>query len=671
MRSDRQNLASRSGALVETHTTFQPRVFVFHFIFGAMLLILVSGLAYQQLIKSSSYHEAERVQNQRRIIVPGPRGNIYDREGRLLVGNKPRFAVVLYLDELRSQFRREYIQIRKNYREAGDRDMPTAHQMELIARATVVQHYLDQVNALIGRHEKLDTAELSKHFRRELLLPYILINDLSPDEYAKLIEQLPVNSPLQLYTSSERYYPYGSAAAHTLGYVSNNTEIDAEGFPGDDLPTFKIKGATGRDGLELQFDSVLQGQAGGAIYRVDPSGFRINPPLEQRLPVQGKNLDTSLDIDLQLAAEKALGDLTGAAVMMDVNTGEVLVLASKPDYDLNKFSPRISHEDVAEIDQNKAWVNRAISGLYLPGSTFKLVTSIAGFRAGTLTPDSTYTTNGTYLVGNHVFHDASGEITGTIDFRTAIEHSVNTFFINYGLKTGVDAIVAEARRFHLDRPTGIELPHETRRMYIGSPAWKKKTLGEPWYQGDTANLSFGQGMIAVTPLQMACLLSSLARDEVATKPTILHEPGRPTQHTAPIGVPQADYQALIEGMERVPLTGTARRWGKVPGLTIASKTGTAQQAVRFPVTEDGKTVYKNGTIELGWYVGFAPVDHPKVAWAVVVEGDVPDESFAGGFYAAPIARAMLERWVQKQRAAGKMPPAPPGESDDDNNSFSP
>ncbi len=658
MSSNRQNLASRSGNLVETHTTFQPRVFVFHFIFGAMLLTLAGGLAYQQLIKASSYHEVERVQNQRRIIVPGPRGNIYDRDGRLLVGNKPRFAVVLYLDELRSQFRREYIQIRKNYRAAGDRDVPTASQMEQIARATVVQHYLDRVNAIIGRHERLDATLLMRHFRRELLLPYILINDLTPVEYAKLIEQLPVNSPLQLYTSSERYYPYGSAAAHTLGYVSNNTEIDAEDFPGDDLTTFKVKGATGRDGLELQFDSVLQGEAGGAIYRVDPSGFRINPPLEQRLPVQGKNIVTSLDIDLQQTAEKALGDLTGAAVMMDVNTGEVLVLASKPDYDLNKFSPKISHEDVAQIEKDKAWVNRAISGVYAPGSTFKIITSIAGFRAGTLTPDSTYTTNGTYTVGNHVFHDASGEITGVIDYRTAIEHSVNTFFINYGLKTGVDAIVAEARRFHLDRKTGIELPHETSAMYVGSPRWKKERMGEPWFQGDTANLAFGQGMIAVTPLQMACVVASLARDETTTKPTILHEPNRPTQHTPAIGIPEDDYNALIEGMERVPLTGTARRWGRVDGLTIAAKTGTAQQNVVFPVTENGKTVYRNGTIELGWYVGFAPVDHPKVAWAVLVEGDVPDESFAGGFYATPIATAMLKRWLEKQRVAGKAPPAP-------------
>ncbi|HYD83430.1 MAG TPA: peptidoglycan glycosyltransferase, partial [Opitutus sp.] len=334
MSSAETNLAKRSGRLVETHRSYDPRIVLFYFILAALLLTLVAGLAYQQLIKTDTYHERERVQNQRRVLVPGPRGNIYDREGRLLVRNRPRFAVVLYLDELRAEFRRSYLTVRNNYRQSGDKDLPSSSQMEQIARATVVQRYLDQVNAILGRSEKVDTADLRKHFVRELLLPYTLIGDLAPEEYARLIERLPVQSPLQVYTSSTRDYPYGSAAAHTLGYVSVDPDIDNQNLPGEDLTTFKMKGSVGKTGLEAAFDSHLQGEAGGTIFRVDPAGYRVNPPLEKRLPVQGKSLTTSLDIDLQLVAEQAIGEFAGAAVALDVRTGEVLVLASKPDYNL-------------------------------------------------------------------------------------------------------------------------------------------------------------------------------------------------------------------------------------------------------------------------------------------------------------------------------------------------
>ncbi|HEY9248582.1 MAG TPA: peptidoglycan glycosyltransferase, partial [Rariglobus sp.] len=328
------DLGSERGSLVETHKGYDPRVIVFHLFVAVLLLILTGGLAYQQLFRSDSFHESERRQNQRRVLVPGPRGNIYDRDGRPLVANRPRFAVNLYLGELRKEFRSEYIRIRKAYRDADDKNVPTSSQMERIARFTVVQRYLDQINRALSRDEKLDSDDLDKHFRQQLLLPYLLVDDLETSEYARLIEQLPVTSPLQVYASSIRSYPRGSIAAQTLGYVTANDAIDAsEDFPGAELTTFKMKGTLGREGLEARFDALLQGETGGAIYRVDPAGYRINPPLSKRQPVHGHNLHTSLDADLQQAAEKAMTDteLAASAVAIDVRTGEVLVLASKPD----------------------------------------------------------------------------------------------------------------------------------------------------------------------------------------------------------------------------------------------------------------------------------------------------------------------------------------------------
>ncbi len=638
-------ITPRPGGLVESHRSFDPRVILFYFVLAGLLLTLAIGLAYQQLIKSDYYHESAKVQNQRRILIPGPRGNIYDREGRLLVGNRARFAVTLYLDELRPEFRREYLRIRNNYREADDAGLPSAGQIEILARHSVVQRYLDQVNRIIDRTEKVDSRDLHRHYLQQRLLPFVLIEDLTPEEYARLYEQLPVTSPLQLYTSSTRYYPYGAAAAHTLGYVSINNAIEAsEDFPGSDLRTFKMKGAIGRNGLEAEFDDRLQGETGGIIYRVDPSGYRVEPPLEKRTPVQGGSLTVTLDIDMQIAAEKAMGELglAGACVALDVRTGEVLTLASLPAYDLNDFSPRLGQATAAQINEQGAWINRATQGLYPPGSTFKLITALAGLRAGTITPLSVVECTGAYRVGGRIFVCNNHRDRGDIDLLHAIEKSCNTFFYHYGLATGPDAIAIEARRFGLDDPTGIELPHEARAMIIPDPAWKKERRGEPWYAGDTANVSIGQGDIAVTPLQMATVIAGLARGRTNISPHILHDPSRPVQNPPRLDLPTSQLMPFYAGMQAVPITGTARIMNtpfmKIQGLTIAGKTGTAQK--RTP----------KGTLNFAWFVGYAPVENPQVAVAVMMEGDTPGEDTGGGRFAAPIANAVLKVWHAKQAA---------------------
>ena len=405
--------------LIERRTHKNPRLLVFYGVVVGIVVVLTSGLGYRQLFKSGLYAERERLQNLRRVVSPGPRGNIYDREGRLLVGNRPRFSVVLDLAELRAEFRAEYRLIRKNYANSPAGEKPNTGQMERIARGAVAQRYLDQINFILNRHEQIRAADLSRHVNQTLLLPYVLLDDLAPEEYARLIERLPVNSPLQVYTSSTRNYPYESAAAHTLGYVGINNDPEVEDFPGEDLLTFKMKGSTGRTGLEKVYDAELEGETGGAIYQVDPAGYKVDLPVEKRMPVQGKNINTSLDIDLQLAAEAAMKDgegkdRTGALVALDVRTGEVLALVSKPDYDLNTFVPRLTHDEARAIEESGGWLNRAIQGQYPPGSTFKIITSIAGLRSGAIDPaTSRVICPGYYMVGNRRFpchlHSGHGE----------------------------------------------------------------------------------------------------------------------------------------------------------------------------------------------------------------------------------------------------------------------
>lgn len=641
------DLGSERRGLVETHKGYNPRVVVFHLFIACLLLILAGGLAYQQLLRSDDFNESERKQNQRRILVPGPRGNIYDRDGRILVGNRPRFAVTLYLGELRKEFRAEYIRIRKAYRQTGDKDLPSSSQMERIARFTVVQRYLSQINRALNRSEKLDSNDLDQHFRQQLLLPYLLVDDLEPTEYARLIEQLPVSSPLQVYVSSIRDYPQGSIAAQALGYVTANDAIEAaEDFPGAELTTFKMKGTLGREGLERSFDSLLQGTTGGAIYRVDPSGYRINPPLSKRQPMHGSDLHTSIDSDLQKAAEQAMDNLglASAAAAIDVQTGEILVLASSPDYDLNSFIPRLSHEAARDITDRGAWLNRATHGLYPPGSSFKILTAIAGMRAETIDPTVLVNCSGYYQVGGRKFPCHDGHAHGDINLATAIEKSCNVYFYKQGLDMGVETLAAEARRHGFGRPTGIEIP-ETRNSLVPTPAWKKDRTDSRWFPGDTANFSIGQGYLLVTPLQMAAFTASVARDEITTSPTLLHKENRPPQHSARSGLTATQYSALIAGMEAVTVTGTARvlqaAFMKLPGMRIAGKTGTAQKQT------------PKGTINFAWFICFAPIENPKVAIAVVVEGDTPGEETGGGRYAVPVARAILKKWDEKQKA----PPA--------------
>ncbi len=642
-----ERTAERPTSLVETHKGYDPRIIFFYPAICVLLLVLAGGLAYQQVFRSDLYHEREKQQNQRRVLVPGPRGNIFDRQGLLLVGNRPRFSVTLFLDQLRREILTEYRQVRKNYRELGDKDIPNARQLEQIARFSVVQRYLDQINVALGRTEKVSGPELERHFRQQLLLPYILLNDLTAEEYAKLLEQLPVASPLQVYASSVRYYPHGSAAAHTLGYVGQAEEPEPTDFAGADLPTFAMKGLTGRAGVEAKFDANLKGNTGGSIYRVDPGGYKVNPPLQKKLPVPGHDIVTSLDIQLQKAAESALADQTGAAVAVDVSTGEVLVLASKPDYDLNLFTPRLSIAASAEIDERGAWLNRSMQGGHPPGSTFKILTTIAGLRSGSIAPDFPADCSGSMTIAGGKFTCDNGHANhGSITLRTAIAKSCDIYFYTYGVQTTVDVIAAEARRFGFDRQTGIELPAET-RPFVPDPAWKMRARAERWFPGNTAHMSIGQGYVLTTPLQMACFAASVARGETLTKPTLIHDPRRLMQRTEPIGLTREQYAALIEGMEGCTLPGgTAERLStdpllRLPGVRVAGKTGTAQVP---------------GKLNVAWFICFAPVERPEIAIAVMVEGDTPNETFGGGKYAVPVASAILKSYFARKN--GTQPPAP-------------
>lgn len=621
---------SRKRSDEEGRPRVNRRLHLLYLVIGICMLALVGGLGFRQLIQRESFAAAVERQNYRRILMPGPRGIIRDRDGRVLVGNRPLFSAVVYLNELRSEFRDEYFHLVRWNREHGLN--PDRYQLNTNARKNVVQRYMNRINTLLGIRGEVESSDIERHFSQSLLLPFPLIQDLPREAYARLIEQIPVDSPIQIISGNARWYPYKEAAAHTLGFVSDSTEFPEGSLPGDELLTFRNEGQVGRSGLEKAFNEHLQGKAGGEIWTVDPSGFQYERVVHE-LPQKGTDLTVSLDIDVQLAAEQAMGDKTGAVVAIEIATGEVLAIASKPAYDLNDLSPFLSFEVDREIREKGAWLNRATQGLYPPGSTFKLVTAMAALRSGVVSADTIIECEGYFLVGRRVFHCHRRSGHGPETIVDAIRDSCNVFFYSRGTEAGVWAIANEARRFHLDQRTGIELPGETGRMLVPDPEWKAaRFYGESWFTGDTANMSIGQGFLLLTPMQMATFAASLARETTFLQPTLLHDRG-PAETGDPIGLPPEQLALIKEGMRQAGERGTARLAGN-PNLPVAGKTGTAQ------VRKDGRPT------TLAWFVGYAPVRNPRIAVAVLVEG-VPDQAteYGGGSTAAPIAKAVFQEYI--------------------------
>jgi penicillin-binding protein 2 len=645
----------------DVHKRENPRLLFFFWIVLVAGAVLITGLGWSQLIGIREYQEIEKRQTERRILKPGPRGDIYDRNGNLLVGNRPHYSAVTYLDDLRPDFRSEYskiiraerARIKDNYQNTPEAARPLSpphpnyNRLQWVARQNVVDRYVAKINRITGRNDTISQRKLIRHFNEQLLLPLPLAQDLSPDHYARLVEQLPVNSPIQIHTDTARYYPYCTVAAHLLGYVQS-TQPDANEIPDDGIKTFTFKTKLGKTGLERSFNELLSGTTGMEIWRVDPLGFQ-DTRLEMIPPQQGQDLITSIDMDLQLAAETALGERTGAAVALDIQSGEVLTLVSHPTYDLNDLSPFIPRKTFDAINERGAWLNRALQLSYPPGSTFKLISSIAGMRHGTIDADSVHDCRGIFRLGRSLKRCHARHGHGATDLAKAIEGSCNVFYYSEGLQMGIDVLSAEAKRFGLDQKTGIEVPYETSRLVVPSKQWKKDQGRGGWVPGDTANTAIGQGFLLQTPLQMATVIASIARGETRTKPTLralAREDALQVNHGGEsIGLTPEQTRLLWDGMERVVGPDGTGRLVHIDDFRVAGKTGTADFRAH------GKEV------NLAWFVGFAPVEKPRIAVAVMVEGTQASHTYHGGSTAGPVAKDIFLKFIEKYPERAGFPTA--------------
>lgn len=627
-------------AKVEQYSKINGRITLLYWVFGFAFVVLLASLAYRQIYLYDDYAKRGDRQAMRRIIEPGSRGDIYDRNGKLIVTNSAHFSAVVYFNDLRKEFREEYRRLKKLDIEAQinagvEKPRIESSKISLQARKNILNGYVEQVNKILGADYKLTGDDFNRHFSQRALLPFPIIKNLSSREHAILAEKIPVDSPLQISTDTSRYYPHGESAAHALGYIGSNLDdVDTSGIPGGNLLTYSFIGKRGVTGLEKAFDESLTGRSGAKIWVIDKDGFQYDQ-IADISPSKGRDLFSSIDMDLQQTIEDAMPERKGAVVVLDVQTGEVLAMVSRPSYNPNLFSPFMTNKVSAEITERGAWLNRATQGLYPPGSTYKILTALAASKAGKLDPDEIVKCDGAIKVGRRIIscHKKSGH--GEQNLEDAIANSCNVYFIKKGLDAGNSALAETAKIFGFDSPSGLEISEDySKRTIIPSVEVKKRRGEGGWSLGDTANVSIGQGLVLQTPLNMARFTASLARKQTRTKVSLvrnLHNLGGLNHHGAQaMDIPDTHYDTIVRGMLGAVERGTSKS-ARIDGLSIAAKSGTAEVFVN----------QKN--LALAWMIAFAPVENPKIAIAVIIEGEEPGDS-SGGKTAGPVVKAAMKKF---------------------------
>jgi penicillin-binding protein 2 len=616
-----------------------PRLRAVGMTIASGLLILLLALYRVQVVRGGDYGTKQENQSLRRIRVPAARGEIVDRNGVILANNRPSYDVAIYLDQL-------------------------GHISKTNDPILVAQTNLVAMSAVLGMPLTITYNDIRTHYETRAPLPLPVWRDLRPEQVAAFAEQASYVSGADLIVMPVRQYPFGSLAAHLLGYVGRAGENDE-----DEIERFYYyqPDRIGRQGVEKACDEYLRGSPGGRTIRVNPAGF-VAEDLGEKEAEQGGRVTLTIDVRLQRIAEKELAaappaagkQLSGAVVVLDVRTGEVLAMASLPSFDPNIFNPGTPAQTINAVlnDPDHPMVNRAIGARYPPGSTFKPITLLAGLASGAISPQDTVTCSGSLVIGNwqrHPFHCWNHTGHGRLDAYTAITESCDVWFYEEGMKTGVDAITRMASEFGLGQPTGFDIGNEIRGL-VPTPAWKRQQQGVQWWEGDTAQLSIGQSYLLVTPLQMACVAATFANRGTSLHPyvvkriqtadgQIVHE-GQPDVRARLDATPphiEMVRHAMLGAVQNAD--GTAHR-AAVKGLSVAGKTGTAQY----------KVAGSDLPADRAWFIGFAPYDQPQVAVSVLIEaahdGSHTAAAVASGIFAqifgktgeesAPVAHGVYE-----------------------------
>ena len=579
---------------------------------GGVQVALLSGLAarmyYLQVLESDQYRVLADENRINLRLLPLPRGRVLDRFGVELANNEQNYRVVLIAEQADS--------VEETLEALGKLILLPAHERRRVAR------------------------EVS---RRRAFVPVTVAENLSWEEFARVNVHSPDLPGLQPEIGESRSYPLGATTAHVVGYVGAVAEEDLNGDPVLELPGFRI----GKSGVELRRESDLRGKAG--VSRVEVNAFgRVIRELTRHEGSSGEDVVLTIDAELQEFVRQRLEGESAASVVLDVHTGEVLALTSEPGFDPQGFTRGLTNEAWAAIteDPRNPLMNKAVSGQYPPGSTFKMIVALAGLESGVITRDHRVFCNGEMELGNSKFHCWKRAGHGELDLVRGMEQSCDVYFYDLALRVGVDRIAEMAARFGLGKMLAIGLPSE-RGGAIPTRDWKLATYGVPWQQGETLVTGIGQGFVLTTPLQLAVMTARLANGGVAVTPKIYRQSAQSTNGESEvppsIGVSRGSLSVVLEGMNRVSNSprGTAYK-ARITSdeFALAGKTGTSQVR-RITTVERADRIRKNE--ELPWaardhalFVAFAPVAAPRYAVSVVIE-----HGGSGSRAAAPVARDIL------------------------------
>ncbi len=607
-------LHSHLKTQVPDNDWYKRRIIVLLCLVVPVFMLLLLRLFYLQIVEGGNFRKLSEHNCIRLQAIDPPRGLIFDRNGRLLVDNRPSYDLSIVVRDAK----------------------PLNATLQRLSRYTRMP-----LDAL--------WAEIEKYRNQPSYKPVPLLQDIGRDMLAVLEVNRYELPGIVIDVRLRRLYVNDQSAAHILGYVG---EISSDELKSPRYANYKRSDIVGKAGVEKTFENVLRGERGGRQVEVNAAGQLVKI-LKTVDAVPGNNLFLSFDLDLQQKAEKLIDNVHGAVVAMDPVTGSVLAMASSPSYDPNMFINGFSQEQWQKLisDPFHPLENKAIQAEYPPASTYKIITAMAGLQEGVINDGTTLFCPGFYKFGGRDYRCWKKSGHGSINVTKALAESCDVFFYQVGLRLGVDRLAFYAKASGLGSLTGIQLDHESAGL-VPTSDWKKRRFKVSWQSGETLSVAIGQGYNLVTPLQLCAMIATVANGGTRFVPQIVSKienaSGDVIKKTAPevaghLPVSPDNLDIVKKGLWDVvnERYGTGRI-GAIPGVEVSGKTGTAQVFSRKTNDTENEKQRAERLRSHAWFVSYAPSDNPKIAVAVLVEHGVH-----GASAAAPIAREVIRAYLSE------------------------
>lgn len=591
-------------------------------LFISFFAVMVTRLWFLQVQQGDYYSELADSNRVRSVEIAAPRGNIYDRNGREIVTNRPSFNVVW---------------IRENNK--------------------INDEWLKRLTRILGQDASSLLDKIRKMSSVPGHIPVRLAEDIKWDTVARIENNRMYLPEIKIEVVPLRIYHFGNLASHLIGYMG---EINKEELDKADQTLFRGGDLIGKMGLERLRERDLRGDKGHDYMEVNALGFE-QQNLKGDEPLPGNDLQLTLDVELQKIAEEEMAakNRAGAVIALEVNTGRMLVLASAPALNLEQFVGGISQKDWQAMLDNPLHplVNKLVQGQYPPGSTYKPITAFAGLAEGVITPDTTFYCPGSYKFGNRVYRCWRHSGHGSVNLKRALGESCDVYFYQVGQRLGVERLAKYAKMFGLGSKTGIEMEHEKTGI-VPNGEWKKKRFRQSWQEGETLSVAIGQGFDLATPVQLALMTSVIANGGTLYKPAIVEQVRDPDGKVVRSFTPEIlsrlsgqgkNLKLVREGM--VEAVNSRRGTGReaqidAHGIIVGGKTGTAQvvRLKQYAHLKDENIPYEYR--DHAWFTCFAPASNPEIVVTVLVE-----HGLHGGSASAPVAAKILNRYFEDKYKA--------------------